>query len=64
MRKGKMKGDDFPYRDRCCKIAGKIIRTDKFTSKLKICIHNSNAPGREDIPKSWLWYFLWRTIKF
>lgn len=34
-----MKDDNFPYgRDGCCKVAGKIIKRDKFTSKLPMCI--------------------------
>ena len=34
-----MEDDNFLYgRDTCCKIAGKIIRTDKFTSKLETSI--------------------------
>lgn len=52
-----MKDDSFPYgQDGPCKIAGKIIKTDKFTSELQTCICalSSQAPGEENIPKSWL----------
>lgn len=62
-----MEDDNFLYgRDGCCKRAGKIIRTDKFTAnyKLLFCAHSSSAPGEESIPKSWLSCFLRRTIKF